>query len=86
VAGHFLGLPVSAETFDGRISVKMKATIEVEFEASQGQTEGGLEAALLRGMVSLKSAIEHGMSGSPTGAKHGPGTARVEIVEKDIIT
>ncbi|MGP0093825.1 MAG: hypothetical protein ACLPKB_28370 [Xanthobacteraceae bacterium] len=62
--------------------MKMKVTIEVEFEASQGQTQGGLEAALLRGMVSLKSAIEHGMSGSPTG--YGPGTARVEIVEKNI--
>jgi hypothetical protein len=66
--------------------MKMKATIEVEFEANQGQTEGGLEAALLRGMVSLKSAIEHGMSGSPTGAKYGSGATRVEIVEKNIIT
>ena len=66
--------------------MKMKATIEVEFEAGQGQTQGGLEAALLRGIVSLKAAIEHGMSGSSTGIKHGPGTARVEIVEKSIIT
>jgi len=64
----------------------MKATIEVEFEANQGQTEGGLETALLRGLVSLRSAIEHGMSGSSTGIKRGPGTARVEIVEKNIIT
>jgi hypothetical protein len=68
------------------MSMKMKATIEVEFEAGQGQTEGGLEALLLRGMVSLKSAIEHGMSGSSTGIRHGPGTARVEVLEKDITT
>ena len=66
--------------------MKMKATIEVEFEAGQGQTEGGLEAALLRGMVSLKSAIEHGTSGSPTGAKYGSGATRIEILEKSIIT
>jgi hypothetical protein len=63
--------------------MKMKATIEVEFEAGQGQTEGGLETALLRGIVSLKSAIEHG---SATGDRHGQSAARVEIVEKDIIT
>jgi hypothetical protein len=66
--------------------MKMKATIEVEFEASQGQTQGGLETALLRGLVSLKSAIEHGMSGPSTGIKQGPATARVEIVEKNITT
>jgi hypothetical protein len=65
--------------------MKMKATIELEIEASQGQTEGGLEAALLRGMVSLKSAIEHGMSGPSTGTKHGPATTKIELVEKNII-
>jgi hypothetical protein len=75
-----------AQTFDRTIAMKMKATIEVEFEAGQGQTQGGLETALLRGMVSLKSAIEHGISGSPMGIKHGPGTARVEVVEKNITT
>ena len=65
--------------------MKMRATIEVEFEAAQGQTEGGLEAALLRGLVSLKSAIEYRVTGSPTGPKYGSGGTRVEVVEKSII-
>ena len=75
-----------AHRLDGTISMKMKATIEVEFEASQGQTEGGLEVALLRGIVSLKTAIEYRMTGSQTGAKYGSGATRVEVVEKSITT
>jgi hypothetical protein len=66
--------------------MKMKATIEVEFEAGQGQTQGGLETALLRGLVSLKTAIEYRMTGSPTGPRYGSGATRVEVVEKNIIT
>lgn len=66
--------------------MKMKATIEVEFGADEGQTQGGLEAALLRGIVSLKTAIEYRVTGSPTGVKYSSGVTRVEVVEKNIIT
>jgi hypothetical protein len=65
--------------------MKMKATIEVEIEAVQGQTEGGLEAALLRGLVSLRTAIEYRATSLP-GARYGSGGTRVEVVEKSIIT
>jgi len=63
----------------------MKATIELEIEANRGQTAGGLEAALLRGLVALKSSIEHGMNGSSAGNQLTPPTTKVEVVEKDII-
>jgi hypothetical protein len=65
--------------------MKMKATIEVEFGADEGQTQGGLEAALLRGIISLKSAIEYRVTSSP-GARYGSGATRVEVIEKNIIT
>jgi hypothetical protein len=64
--------------------MKMKATIEVEFGADEGQTEGGLEAALLRGIISPKSASEYRVTSLP-GAKYGSGGTRVEVVEKSII-
>jgi hypothetical protein len=66
--------------------MKMKATIELEFEASQDQTQGGLETALSRGLVSLRSAIEYRMTGSPTGPKYGSVAIRVEVIEKTFIT
>jgi hypothetical protein len=63
--------------------MKMKAVIEVEFQAD-GQTEGGLETALLRGLVSLKTAIEYRMTGPSTGLGYGSGATRVDVVEKYI--
>ncbi|MGP0093380.1 MAG: hypothetical protein ACLPKB_26085 [Xanthobacteraceae bacterium] len=65
--------------------MKMKATIEVEFGTDEGQTEGSLEAVLLRGMVSLKTAIEYRVTGSSTGVKYGSGGTRVELIEKNVI-
>ena len=63
--------------------MKMKAVLEVEFQAN-GQTEGGLETALLRGIVSLKTAIEYRMTGPSAGGEYGSGATRVEVVEKQI--
>jgi hypothetical protein len=40
--------------------MKMKATIEVEFEAQEGQYRNALESALMRGIGALAVAIEHG--------------------------
>ena len=65
--------------------MKMKATIEVEFGADEGQTEGGLEVALLRGIVSLRTALEYRMTGAQTEVKYGSGATRVEVVEKRIV-
>jgi hypothetical protein len=63
--------------------MKLKATIEIELEAEQG-TEGGLEIALLRGLVSLRTAMDFRMS-EANGTKYGSGATRVEIVEKSIV-
>jgi hypothetical protein len=51
--------------------LKMKATIEVEYEAAEGQYRNVLESALIRGVGALAVAIEHGSSTRPTGIKGG---------------
>jgi hypothetical protein len=51
--------------------MKMKATIEVEFEATEGQYRNVLETALMRGIGALAVAIEHGTRARPTGIKDG---------------
>jgi hypothetical protein len=65
--------------------MKMKATIEVEFEASPGHSRGALEAALVRGIGGLKQAIEYGSGGGQTGIKRGADSTRVEITQREII-
>jgi hypothetical protein len=51
--------------------MKMKATIEVEFEAKEGQYRNVLDTALMRGIGALAVAIEHGTLTGPTGIKGG---------------
>jgi hypothetical protein len=52
--------------------MKMKATIEVEFEAGEGQPKYVLETALMRGVAALAVAIEHGsLTGPATRIKSG---------------
>jgi hypothetical protein len=51
--------------------MKMKATIEVEYEAAEGQFRNVLESALMRGIGALAAAIEHGTRARPTGIKEG---------------
>jgi hypothetical protein len=64
--------------------MKMKATIEVEFEAREGQTENVLERALSRAVVALIVAIEHGnFSEVPTGIKDR--SVRTFIRKKQIL-
>jgi hypothetical protein len=52
--------------------MKMKATVEVEFEAGEGQPTNILESALTAGAGALAVAIEYGsLTGAPTGIKRG---------------
>jgi hypothetical protein len=51
--------------------MRMKATIEIEFEAKEGQSRNVLETALMRGIGALAVAIEHGTSAVSTGIKRG---------------
>jgi hypothetical protein len=51
--------------------MKMKAIIEVEYEAAEGQYRNVLESALMRGIGALAVAIEHGTLTGPTGIKGG---------------
>ena len=62
--------------------MKLKATIEVEFEGRTGAHESTLRHALSRGLVGLKGAIERGMSGN-TNIKRGSTNCRV--VEQEIV-
>ncbi len=70
--------------------MKMKATIEVEFQADGRQTnpEHVLETALIRAVGQLPSIIEHGITGTsvPTGIKRdqSPSTTKVTVVKKEI--
>lgn len=75
---------LSHKTKVGGPAMKMKATIEVEFEAREGQTENVLERALSRALVALIVAIEHGdFSEVPTGIKDS--TVRTFIRNKQIL-
>jgi hypothetical protein len=51
--------------------MKMKAIIEVEYEAAEGQYRNVLESALMRGVGALAVAIEQGTFTGPTGIKRG---------------
>jgi hypothetical protein len=71
-------LIVNYETRSG-VTMKMKATIEVEFEAKDGQTRNVLESALVRGVAALCTAIEYGsLTGAPTGIKSGSVFASIQ--------
>jgi hypothetical protein len=62
--------------------MKMKATIEVEFEAADSQLRNGLESALTRGVGALAVAIEYGsLTGAPTGIKRGSVTTFIRKKE-----
>jgi hypothetical protein len=52
-------------------TMKMKATIEVQYEAAEGQRRNVLEGALRRGIVALAVAVERGTFTGPTGIKSG---------------
>jgi hypothetical protein len=63
-------------------TMKMKATIEVEFEAGDGQTGNVLESALTRGVGALCTAIEYGsLTGAPSGVKSGSVIASIQKKE-----
>jgi hypothetical protein len=64
--------------------MKMKVTMEVEFEAREGQTENVLERALSRAVVALIVAIERGdFSEASTGIKDS--SVRTFIRDKQIL-
>ena len=71
--------------------MKMKAMIEVEFEADEGHAnqEHILELALTRAVDQLPTIIEYGITGSsvPTGIKRGmsPSTTKAKVVKKEIV-
>lgn len=71
--------------------MKMKATIEVEFEDDGRQTSPKhiLEVALTRGVGQLASNIEYGITGAsvPTGIKRGanPPTTKVKVVKQEVV-
>jgi hypothetical protein len=62
---------------DGFSAMKMKAIIDVEFEANEDQDESVLRAALFRGRSGLAESIEH------TGIK--PGSVRIEITKSEVL-
>lgn len=63
--------------------MRMKATIEVEFEAKEGTQEPKrlLEIALQRGLSELKDGIEYGKRVAPTGIKRDSVRAEVKSIE-----
>jgi hypothetical protein len=63
--------------------MRMKATIEVEYEAAEGEYRNVLESALTRGLGALAVAIEHGTLTGPTGIKRG---SVITSIEKREIT
>jgi hypothetical protein len=63
--------------------MKLKATIQVEFEALPGQPDNALESALRRGIGELTKGIEHGVPGfGATGIIKG--STRIDIIDKKI--
>jgi hypothetical protein len=63
--------------------VKIRATIEVEFQIEDGAPANAGNAALIRGKGALFHAIEPGVSSMPTLVKGG--STKVEIVKRDTI-
>jgi hypothetical protein len=65
------------------IVMKIKATIDVEFEMDRGQPENAADAALARGRAELHRAIERGITGMPTGVKRG--SVKVAVTRQETI-
>jgi hypothetical protein len=63
--------------------MKIKATIEVEFEMDRGQPEKAADGALARGRTELLRAIQHGITGTPTGVKRG--SVKVAVTRQETI-
>jgi len=63
------------------ISMKIKATIEVEFD--RGQPENAANAALARGRTELHRAIERGITSMPTGVRRG--SVKVAVTHQETI-
>jgi hypothetical protein len=62
--------------------MKVRATLEVEFEMAPGQPENAANAALARGRGELQRAIEHGITSLPTGVNAR--STRVTITHQEI--
>jgi hypothetical protein len=63
--------------------MKVRATIDLEFEMNEGQPENAANAALQRGLGNLKIGIEFGVgSGMSTGVKRG--SVRADVAQKEI--
>jgi hypothetical protein len=65
------------------ISMKIKATIEVEFEMDRGQPENAANAALARGRTELHRAIERGITSMPTGVRRE--SVKVAVTRQETI-
>jgi hypothetical protein len=65
------------------ISMKIKATIEVEFEMDRGQPENAASAALARGRTELHRSIERGITSMPTGVRRG--SVKVAVTRQETI-
>ena len=63
--------------------MKMKATIEVEFEAKEKAPENVLQAALQRGISGLVTGIEHGMGAGSTGIISQ--STKVDVLKKTVV-
>ena len=63
--------------------MKVRATIDIEFEMNEGQSENAAKAALLRGLGELRCGVELGVgTGMPTGVKRG--SVKADIVQEEI--
>jgi hypothetical protein len=56
--------------------MKIRATVEVEFEGERGTDEHALRLALMRALSDLRTSIEHGKS-TPAGVKRNTVKAHV---------
>ncbi len=61
--------------------MKVKATIEVEFELSPAQQPNAPHFILGRGLNGLTRDIEHGLPGFPSGVKQG--SVKVRIISEE---
>jgi hypothetical protein len=64
-------------------TMKMKATIEIEFEANEGHDEDVLRAALFRGRSGLAQSIEYGTGRDSAGIKRG--SVRIEVTKSEVL-
>lgn len=63
--------------------MKVRATIDIEFEMNEGQPENAAKAALLRALGDLRRGIEFGAgTGMPTGVKRG--SVRADVVQEEM--